>query len=450
MDSQVKLGKGLFVLRGELVDYIEQLLKTFYRISEFFDAEKLWIPSHISNENVKKTGYLDGFENQASMIQSVHGDELGMCSPTVCHHCYCMLEDTKITNKAFVSHGKCTRIEETGDSLERLFNFTMSEIIFVGDEKYCEESISDCLGYFRQYFYGIGLDFKLEKASDPFFGTKAELKKKAQKMSGSKIEIICNDISVGSINFHKRKFVDNFKIESESTACVAWGLERLLHVLLIQKTTPLVELKWNDFQKYTNIKPSWRMNSICFDYGWHYIDGLTYWVMEKDLTNIEKGDKNNNFQVIDSIDKVHEFETELKNGIEKMHHDLIDWEEKWDFNELINRINQGCILYINILDNKAVQWQWFWFGKFKIEDHNWNYDFELPQDCTFSGHWWVDSKYRRKRGLFFDFYQDQWYDLKSRGYNRDLSYSDGWNINALRACFKLSYVGSDWFPKYKL
>ena len=29
--------KGLFVLRGELVDYIEQLLKTFYRISEFFD-----------------------------------------------------------------------------------------------------------------------------------------------------------------------------------------------------------------------------------------------------------------------------------------------------------------------------------------------------------------------------------------------------------------------------
>ena len=84
-------------------------------------------------------------------------------------------------------------------------------------------------------------------------------------MSGSKIEIICNDISVGSINFHKRKFVDNFKIESEST-CI-WGLERLLHVLLIQKKTPLVELKWNDFKKYTNIKPSWRMNSICFDYG---------------------------------------------------------------------------------------------------------------------------------------------------------------------------------------
>ena len=64
-----------------------------------------------------------------------------------------VLEDTKITNKAFVSHGKCTRIEETGDSLERLFNFTMSEIIFVGDEKYCEESISDCLGYLRIFLW---------------------------------------------------------------------------------------------------------------------------------------------------------------------------------------------------------------------------------------------------------------------------------------------------------
>ena len=76
-------------------------------------------------------------------------------------------------------------VKSNMQNLERLFNFTMSEIIFVGDEKYCEESISDCLGYFRQYFYGIGLDFKLEKASDPFFGTKAELKKFLHSLSYS-------------------------------------------------------------------------------------------------------------------------------------------------------------------------------------------------------------------------------------------------------------------------
>ena len=86
----------------------------------------------------------------------------------------------------------------------------------------------------------------------------------------------------------------------------------------------------------------------------------------------------------------------------RSHQDLIDWEEKWDFDELINRINQDCILYINILDDR-ISMEWFWFGKFKIQDHNWNYDFELPQDCTFSGHWWVDSKYRRKEDYFLIF-----------------------------------------------
>ena len=67
--------------------------------------------------------------------------------------------------------------------------------------------------------------------------------------------------------------------------------------------------------------------------------------------------------MIDSIDKVHQFETELKNGIEKMQ-DLIDWEEKWDFDELINRINQDCILYINILDDEDFN-EWFWFENLK-------------------------------------------------------------------------------------
>ena len=63
------------------------------------------------------------------------------------------------------------------------------------------------LDILRQYFYGIGLDFKLEKL-DPFFffGTKDGVEKEiARVMSGSKIEIICNDISVGSINFHKEE-----------------------------------------------------------------------------------------------------------------------------------------------------------------------------------------------------------------------------------------------------
>ena len=38
-----QVGKGLFVLNGEIVDYLDQIEKTFYKIGKFFEAEKLWI-----------------------------------------------------------------------------------------------------------------------------------------------------------------------------------------------------------------------------------------------------------------------------------------------------------------------------------------------------------------------------------------------------------------------
>ena len=36
-----QVGKGLFVLNGKIVDYLDQLEKTTYKIGKFFDAEKL-------------------------------------------------------------------------------------------------------------------------------------------------------------------------------------------------------------------------------------------------------------------------------------------------------------------------------------------------------------------------------------------------------------------------
>jgi hypothetical protein len=452
-----QVGKGLFVLNGEIVDYLDQIEKTFYKIGKFFEAEKLWIPSHLSLDNVEKTGYIDGFENQASMIHSVHGDSLGMCSPTACHHCYCMLSDKKLDgNKCYTATGKCTRIEDEGDSLERLFNFTMSEIIFVGTESYCVEALSDALCYAKQYFDGIGLKYKFEIASDPFFGSKAELKKRAQHMSGAKIEILAeipNEnryISIGSVNLHQRKFVDNFNIGgAKCTACFAWGLERIVHVLMLQKENkPLFELKWDSFvNNDKRIKKDLRMNTIKNIDGWYYIDGELYWIMERDLTDIKKGNKNNNFVVVDSFNQVEKYKEELIRGIENMHKDLYNWEEKWDFTELERRIARGCILYVNIINDKAVQWQWIWVGSFVIRDHKWNLKVDLEDDIAFTGHWWVDPKHRFKRGLFHSFYQDQWFDLKSRGFTKDVSYSDGWNRNAVSTCQKLSYVGSNWIEK---
>jgi hypothetical protein len=460
-----QVGNGLFVLSGKIVDYLDRLEKVTYKMGELFNSERIWTPSHLSVENSNTTGYKKSFPNQASLIYSMEGHEKGLCSPTVCYHCYSMLRDTHHPeNKSYMMTGKCTRIEEHGgDTLERLFNFTISEIVFVGTKKYCEKSLSDAIFYTKQMLDGFGLQYYLELASDPFFGNKARLKEKVQLQSGSKIEIraeIPNEnrtVAIGSFNFHGKKFVENFSIHGAvTTACFGWGLERFIHVMMLQKGNKLLtELNWDSFQKDNRkIKEDLRLNFIDDNIGWYYVDGDKYWFCEKDIREVEDGNNEDGFVVIDSMEKVNKYEQELKLGIENMHVDLSDWPERWDFEELKNRINNGCIIYVNILDGKAVQWQWFSFGDFILEDHGriggrWKLDVKLPENNAFSEHWWVEPKYRLRRNFFHNFYRNQWSDLKNRGIEVDVSYVDGWNRKAIGCGKKFGYVGSDWINDKK-
>ncbi len=454
-----QVGKGLFVLNGEIVDYLYQLENTTYRISELFDSEKLWIPSHLSNDNVKKTQYLDGFENQASMIHSFHGDSIGMCSPTVCYHCYSMLSDRElIGNKSFTATGKCTRIEDEGDSLERLFNFTMSEIIFVGTQNYCEESLSDVMYYVKQFLDGIGLIYKFRIANDPFFGNKSELKKRAQHLSGAKIEILAEipnenrSIAIGSINLHHKKFIDNFNIDAECTACFGWGLERFIHVLMLQKgDKPLFELKWDSFQRNTNkFKSDIRLNTIKNEDSWYRFQGEHYWVCERDLNKLQfEYDGLFGFVVIDSLSQLQKYQSQIKKGIDVMTKELYDWNTIWDFQELQKRINDGVIFYCQIVDDMAVHWQFQWFNKVLISDHKWNLEGVLPKDSTYGGHWWCHQEYRHIRNLIPSLFNNLAVHLKSIGMSRDLGYVDGWNWKAVGVSKKLKYTDSSWVEELK-
>ncbi len=454
-----QVGKGLFVLNGKIVDYLDQLEKTIYKIGEFFDAEKLWIPSHLSLENVEKTGYIDGFENQASMIHSFHGDSIGMCSPTVCYHCYSMLSDKKLNgNKCYTATGKCTRIEDEGDSLERLFNFTMSEIIFVGTQNYCEDSLCDIVYYVKQFLDGIGLKYKLKIANDPFFGDKSELKKKAQHLSGAKIEILAEipnenrSIAIGSINLHHRKFIENFGIDAECTACFGWGLERFIHVLMLQKgDKPLFELKWNSFQRNNKkFKSDMRLNTIKNDNVWYRYKEEHYWVGERDLNKLEvEYDGLFGFVVIDSLSKLKKYKSQIQKGIDGMTKELQTWDEIWDYVELERRITIGVIFYCQIVDDIAVHWQFQWLNNIWIPDHGWNLNGILPNKSAYGGHWWCHPKYRYVRNLIPSLFNNYAVHLKSIEIDRDLGYIDGWNWKAVGVSEKLGYSASTWIEEVK-
>jgi len=456
-----KIGDGLFVLQGKIVRYLDELEKLTYKMGELFNSERIWTPSHLSIDNAKKTGYLDSFSNQASLIHDLDGHEKGMCSPTVCYHCYSMLSDTHHPeNKSYMMTGKCTRIEEEGETLERMFNFTISEIVFVGTKEYCEESLNRAMIYTEQMLSQLGLDYYFEIASDPFFGDKSELKGKVQLNSGSKIEIraeVPNEsrtIALGSFNLHGKKFVEKFNIDgAQYTACFGWGLERFVDLCIKQKLNMNFD---TSFVEPIGILPHSRMNVIDGP-GWIYDDKETYWFSRKSIHEYKIHTPDIGGVVYEDIDTLEALENrrdEITNGVKEWK--LINSEYVneistktwlWDYDLAKERIKNGHNLCAMFHNGKLIQWNWWFFDEFTFYDHKWDINMRLPKNYSYGGYWGCLPEYRtsRKHGkLIESFFTYITNYLINKNIEYDLAYVDGWNRRAITIHKKMGYIGFDW------
>jgi len=130
-------------------------------------------------------------------------------------------------------------------SLERLWNFTMREIIFVGSKDYVLENREIGRKRMQEFFEKIGFVYRVESANDPFFI--GEFRKQAAFQSAFqlKFEIRASlpfkkdNLAVGSYNYHQDFFGRNLNITLNDgspvhTSCVAFGLERIAYAFLAQ------------------------------------------------------------------------------------------------------------------------------------------------------------------------------------------------------------------------
>lgn len=459
-----KVGDGLQVISGDIVKTLVSLENLTYRMSEEFNSERLWTPSHLSMDNAYKTGYMESFSNQVSIINSYHGEEKGMCSPTACYHCYSFLQGKSVLNKSYTMSSKCTRIEEECTDLERLFNFTISEIVFVGTEKYCEDNLNKVMHLISQVLDQLGVKYFYEVASDPFFGDKSDLKTNVQLKSGSKIEIrvwVPNEdrhVAIGSINLHGKKFIDKFNIQdSEMTACFGWGLERFADVLTkYNKKFDFDSIKFN----HTNngkFKTELRKSIIDDSNGWLCDEHDTYWFSRKPIHQYEIqtpdiGDVV--YEDIDTIEKLDGWTWEILQGLkewDRMNMEYINEDTRktwlWDLETAKKRIRDGHSLCAMFHNDKMIQWNWWFFGEFTFYDHDWNIDMNLPKDHSYGGYWACLPKYRtsRKHGKLIQHlftYMTNYLIRKNIKY--DLAYVDGWNNKAISIHKKMGYVGYNW------
>ncbi len=269
-ETQGVFSLGPLVTR--LIGYFEGL---FLDLADSFGAVPYRFPTLIPARYLERVNYFRAFPHSLSFVTHLredldvidefsqhaacgdHGLETPLdsfaniqtlLSPAVCYHLYFALADKPLPEGKVVATavGSCFRYEAINlTSLERLWNFNMREIIFVGPKEFVLENREIARQRMSRVFEEIGLAYRVESANDPFFI--GEFRKQAAFQSAFqlKFEIRASlpfknsTLAVGSYNYHQDFFGRSLDISLPDgapahTGCVAFGLERIAFAFLAQ------------------------------------------------------------------------------------------------------------------------------------------------------------------------------------------------------------------------
>lgn len=163
-------------------------------------------------------------------------------SPSTCYHTFGHLRGLRANwdLRSFSARGLCHRFEPASSDELRLGCFTMREFVLVGRhdavEQACESAFTRAVTFLRR----LSGDVFVERASDVFYGERAEVTRKVQLARGVKAEVSLPSlrsgaVAVGSRNFHRDVLTNACDIglpPRMHSACVAFGIERVLLALL--------------------------------------------------------------------------------------------------------------------------------------------------------------------------------------------------------------------------
>ncbi|MBX3048362.1 MAG: hypothetical protein KIT46_04885 [Anaerolineales bacterium] len=266
---------GIYSLGPLVTRLIEVFERYFVLLAAEFEAAPQRFPTLISAEKLDRVKYFRAFPHSLTFAthlredlhvindfaEHTHYEETGLnappeafskiqalLSPAVCYHYYFALADKPLPGGQLTATavGHCFRYESSNlNTLERLWDFTMREIIFVGPADFVLENRERGRQKVAAYLEQIGLAYLVESANDPFFV--GEFRKQAafQNAFQLKYEIRArlpfkeSSLAVGSYNYHQDFFGRHLNItlpdgKPAHTGCVAFGLERLAYAFLSQ------------------------------------------------------------------------------------------------------------------------------------------------------------------------------------------------------------------------
>jgi len=273
MDELHRYGAGRYGFGPRLVRLMNLFDRDVTAIAEKYNAPAHQFPTLIGADLLDRSRYLRSFPSSLTMVShlredmaaiqdfarvakwdgeqlvhdpaSLHGIQC-LLSPSVCFHYYSWLKDRSIDSARITALGKCFRYESKNmDGLERLWDFTMREIIFVGSGQFVldhrDRMIDETVALLDRW----DLSFEIKSASDPFFIDDYASMAAFQLAFDLKFEVLAplpykrKDLAIGSFNYHQDFFGRSFNITGADgapvhTSCTGFGLERVALAFLAQ------------------------------------------------------------------------------------------------------------------------------------------------------------------------------------------------------------------------
>jgi seryl-tRNA synthetase len=275
----VDFGEGHVALGGLFLELVERLDSALKKIAAGLHAQPVQLPNMVPLAYVKQAGIfeqhpdqlffatplvsdLEAIENFQTAVKSNASSSLKhylsdpeYCLKTsACSFLYPMLKDTDFEAPAyFTMLGACTRHEAKGtNSLERLTEFNMREIVFLGNEQGAQDFQHFSLDLFRDVLECFDLHGRITTANDSFFVSNYSRLRLMQLLGSEKFEAQVllpetnAEIAIGSVNHHRqffsRRFGLSYRGAPATTACVGFGLERLIYALFCRHGIASTEL----------------------------------------------------------------------------------------------------------------------------------------------------------------------------------------------------------------
>jgi hypothetical protein len=219
-------------------------------------------PPIVPAAELEKISYLSSFPHLATFPVALARDDAGIAgfvetrgradalhlgalapvadvlTPAACYHVYIHYQGRALAAPLYVStRATCFRREDHYVPLERLWSFSMRELVCIGTAGEVNAFLEAERAVVDTYARSLGLDVAWADATDPFFRPASNPKHLAQRLDPVKAELVfAGRLALASVNFHRNYFGEAFAITRNGqpafSGCVAFGIERWISAVI--------------------------------------------------------------------------------------------------------------------------------------------------------------------------------------------------------------------------